>query len=152
MDSKENEIVAIPKLLSTLSLEGAVVTIDAIGCQKEIARAIRAAKAHYLLPLKDNQPTMHAEVLMFMEDLVASGAKERRWPHRGVRMTPSSCRPRLGRGANPGTCPQGDRRAGMAVWWKSRSPIPLFKDPLRKFFMRQPCFWSAGALHFRPEI
>ena len=75
VDSKENEIVAIPKLLSTLSLEGAVVTIDAIGCQKEIARAIRAAKAHYLLPLKDNQPTMHAEVLMFMEDLVASGAK-----------------------------------------------------------------------------
>ena len=75
VDSKENEIVAIPKLLSTLSLEGAVVTIDAIGCQKGIARAIRAAKAHYLLPLKDNQPTMHAEVLMFMEDLVASGAK-----------------------------------------------------------------------------
>ena len=75
VDSKENEIVAIPKLLPTLSLEGAVVTIDAIGCQKEIARAIRAAKAHYLLPLKDNQPTMHAEVLMFMEDLVASGAK-----------------------------------------------------------------------------
>ena len=75
VDSKENEIVAIPKLLSTLSLEGAVVTIDAIGCQKEIARAIRAAKAHYLLPLKDNQPTMHDEVLMFMEDLVASGAK-----------------------------------------------------------------------------
>ena len=73
--SKENEIVAIPKLLATLSLEGAVVTIDAIGCQKEIARAIRAAKAHYLLPLKDNQPTMHDEVLMFMEDLVASGAK-----------------------------------------------------------------------------
>ena len=75
VDSKENEIVAIPKPLSTLSLEGAAVTIDAIGCQKEIARAIRAAKAHYLLPLKDNQPTMHAEVLMFMEDLVASGAK-----------------------------------------------------------------------------
>ena len=73
--SKENEIVAIPKLLATLALEGALVTIDAIGCQKEVARAIRAAKAHYLLPLKDNQPTMHAEVLMFMEDLVASGAK-----------------------------------------------------------------------------
>ena len=73
--SKENEIVAIPKLLATLSLAGSVVTIDAIGCQKEIARAIRAAKAHYLLPLKDNQPTMHDEVLMFMEDLVASGAK-----------------------------------------------------------------------------
>ena len=74
--SKENEIVAIPKLLSSLSLEGAVVTVDAIGCQKEVARAVRAAKAHYLLPLKGNQPTMHAEVLMFMEGLVASGAKE----------------------------------------------------------------------------
>ncbi len=75
VDSKENEIVAIPKLLSTLSLEGAVVTVDAIGCQKAIARAVRAAKAHYLLPIKDNQPTMHAEVLTFMEDLVASGAR-----------------------------------------------------------------------------
>ena len=75
VSSKENEIVAIPKLLRTLFLDGAVVTIDAIGCQKEIARAIRAAKAHYLLPLKDNQPTMHDEVLLFMEDLVASGAK-----------------------------------------------------------------------------
>lgn len=74
--SKENEIVAIPKLLSTLSLEDAVVTVDAIGCQKEVARAARAAKAHYLLSLKDNQPVMHAEVLAFMEDLVASGAKE----------------------------------------------------------------------------
>jgi len=74
--SKENEIVAIPKLLSALSLEGAVVTVDAIGCQKEVARATRAAKAHYLLSLKDNQPVMHAEVLAFMEDLVASGAKE----------------------------------------------------------------------------
>ena len=73
--SRENEIVAIPKLLATLALEGAVVTIDAVGCQKEVVRAIRAAKAHYLLPLKDNQPTMHAEVLTFMEDLVASGAK-----------------------------------------------------------------------------
>lgn len=73
--SKENETGAIPKLLSTLALEGAVVTADAIGCQKEIARAVRAAKAHYLLPLKGNQPTMRAEVLMFMEDLVASGAK-----------------------------------------------------------------------------
>ncbi len=73
--SKENEIVAIPKLLSALSLEGAVVTVDAIGCQKEVARAVRAAKAHYLLSLKDNQPVMHAEVLAFMEDLVASGAR-----------------------------------------------------------------------------
>lgn len=73
--SKENETGAIPRLLSTLALEGAAATADAVGCQKEMARAVRAAKAHYLLPLKGNQPTMRAEVLMSMEDLVASGAK-----------------------------------------------------------------------------
>ncbi len=49
MDSKENEILAIPKLLSTLSLEGAVVTIDAIGGQKEIARAGHAPENYSTL-------------------------------------------------------------------------------------------------------
>ena len=43
-----------------------------------------------------------------------SEAKGRRWPHRGSQITPPSQRPRLGRGANPGTCPQGDHRAGVA--------------------------------------
>lgn len=282
--SKENETGAIPKLLSTFAPEGAAVTADAVGCQKGMARAVRAAKAHYLLPLKGNQPTMRAEVLMFMEDLVASGAKSptfsrhvdkghgrvevrrvwhssgvawftdraqwrgfamvetvrsgggvggkperrcfitplgadakafrkpvrghwgvenrlhrvldvvssrtgaararatprrtaarcgrsrscccgatpsaawasarcarsargtsrrrrrsflgakgRRRPRREGRITPFSHRPRSGWSANPGTCPQGDRRAGMAVRRKSRNPVPPLQGTVGSF-------------------
>lgn len=59
VDAKSNEITAIPVLLKLLDLEGSIVTIDAMGCQKEIAAAIRAQKADYVLALKDNQPTAH---------------------------------------------------------------------------------------------
>ena len=63
---KENEIVAIPKLVRRLFLEGAVLTFDAMGCQREIAAACRDVGAHYLLPLKGNQPTADDEVTRFM--------------------------------------------------------------------------------------
>jgi predicted transposase YbfD/YdcC len=56
---KSNEIVAIPALLALLELEGAVVTIDAMGCQTAIARRVRARGADYVLAVKDNQPTLH---------------------------------------------------------------------------------------------
>ena len=56
---KSNEIVAIPALLDGLDIEGAVVTIDAMGCQTAIARRIRTGGADYVLALKDNQPTLH---------------------------------------------------------------------------------------------
>lgn len=56
---KSNEIAAIPALLDVLDVEGAVVTIDAMGCQKAIARKIRARGADYVLAVKDNQPTLH---------------------------------------------------------------------------------------------
>ncbi len=63
---KTNEITAIPDLLDQLAetkqLEGALVTIDAMGCQVEIADKIVAHKADYLLPLKGNQPTLEADV------------------------------------------------------------------------------------------
>jgi predicted transposase YbfD/YdcC len=54
VDSKSNEITAVPELLDTLRLEGCIVTLDAIGCQKEIAERIRAKGADYLLVLKAN--------------------------------------------------------------------------------------------------
>jgi predicted transposase YbfD/YdcC len=60
VDQKSNEITAIPQLLELLDLEGDTVTIDAMGCQKEIAKAIVAKKADYVLQVKDNQPTLHA--------------------------------------------------------------------------------------------
>src|SRR5947209_10091446 len=57
-----NEIAAIPELLRTLDLAGAIVTIDAAGCQLENARVIREREGHYLLAVKDNQPTLRAAV------------------------------------------------------------------------------------------
>jgi len=60
VDRKSNEIIAIPDLIKSLDLRGATVTIDAIGCQREIAREIRAAEANYVLQVKENQPTLLA--------------------------------------------------------------------------------------------
>lgn len=55
VDDKSNEITAIPELLELLAIEGCIVTIDALGCQKKIAQKIRDEKADYVLCLKDNQ-------------------------------------------------------------------------------------------------
>jgi len=62
VDDKSNEITAIPVLLRLLALEGATVTIDAMGCQTAIAAQIVAQGGAYVLALKDNHPTLHAEV------------------------------------------------------------------------------------------
>ena len=62
VDDKSNEITAIPKLLSMLELSGCVVTIDAMGCQKEIAQKIIERGADYTLSLKQNQRRLHEEV------------------------------------------------------------------------------------------
>lgn len=61
-DAKSNEITAIPELLRVLDLEGAIVTIDAMGCQRAIAAQIIEGGGDYVLRLKDNQPTLHAAV------------------------------------------------------------------------------------------
>lgn len=58
-DEKSNEITAIPTLLKLVDVSGGVVTIDAMGCQKEIAGAVVAAKGDYVLALKGNQGTLH---------------------------------------------------------------------------------------------
>ena len=59
---KSNEITAIPEVLKLLDVKKAIVTIDAMGCQKEIAAQIKDQKADYVLAVKDNQPTLHADV------------------------------------------------------------------------------------------
>lgn len=61
-DAKSNEITAIPLLLALLDLKGATVTIDAMGCQKEIAQTIIDRKGDYLLALKDNHPKLSEAV------------------------------------------------------------------------------------------
>lgn len=75
VDEKSNEIVAIPKLLNLLSLEGAIVTIDAIGCQKEIAKQIVNKNADYVLALKGNQGALREDVELFAAEQKANGFK-----------------------------------------------------------------------------
>lgn len=64
---KSNEITAIPKLLRVLELSGCIVTIDAMGCQKKIAKEVMEADADYVFSLKGNQETVHKEVQSFMD-------------------------------------------------------------------------------------
>ncbi len=76
VDEKSNEITAIPALLQRIDLKGALVSIDAMGCNPNIAQSIIDAQADYLLAVKDNQPTLHAEVKSYF-DGAPSGEVER---------------------------------------------------------------------------
>lgn len=67
VDDKSNEITAIPELLSVLELKGCIVTIDAMGCQKNIAHQIRQREADYILALKENQKELYADVTGIFE-------------------------------------------------------------------------------------
>jgi predicted transposase YbfD/YdcC len=62
VDTKSNEITALPKLLKLLDLHEKIVTLDAMGCQKEIAQTIVDGGGDYILAVKDNQPTLHTEL------------------------------------------------------------------------------------------
>jgi predicted transposase YbfD/YdcC len=64
---KSNEITAIPKLLARLDIAGAVITIDAMGCQKKIAKQIIQQKGDYVLSLKGNQGLLHEDVTTYFE-------------------------------------------------------------------------------------
>lgn len=72
VDDKSNEITAIPKLLQVLDLSGCIVTIDAMGTQKDIARLIRQQGADYLLALKANHAELHEEVTSAFRHLQGS--------------------------------------------------------------------------------
>jgi len=67
-DEKSNEITAIPKLLEMLEIAGSLVTIDAMGCQTEIARKIIAEGADFCLAVKGNQPTLHEGLINYFND------------------------------------------------------------------------------------
>jgi len=75
---KSNEIVAIPKLLEMLAIEGAIVTIDAMGCQREIAQKVVEKKADYVLALKGNQGSLREDVELFVAEQKAAGFKHTR--------------------------------------------------------------------------
>jgi predicted transposase YbfD/YdcC len=85
VDAKSNEITAIPKLLEILEISGCLVTIDAMGCQKEIAQKIVDQKADYVLAVKDNQPKLCAAISDFfnkqLEDDLQSVSHRRHETH-----------------------------------------------------------------------
>jgi len=84
-DEKSNEITAIPRLLEILEIKGCLVTIDAMGCQREIAEKIVAQGADYVLAVKDNQPKLCAAIRDFFlerwEDDLASTPHRRHETH-----------------------------------------------------------------------
>ncbi len=71
VDEKSNEITAIPQLLDLIDVSGATVTIDAMGCQTDIAKKITDKKADYCLALKGNQSSLHEDVKLYFEKLPA---------------------------------------------------------------------------------
>jgi len=73
---KSNEITAIPKLLDMLVIEGAIVTIDAMGCQRDIARKVIDKKADYVLALKGNQGRLRDDVELFANEQIARNFKD----------------------------------------------------------------------------
>jgi predicted transposase YbfD/YdcC len=82
VDSKSNEITAIPALLELLIIKGALISIDAMGCQKEIAAKIRERGGDYLLAVKENQPALHEKVRVLAKEMTlehARGSKEMRY-------------------------------------------------------------------------
>ena len=76
VEQKSNEIVAIPKLLEMLAIEGAIISIDAIGCQRDIASKIIDKKADYVLALKGNQGTLREDVELFANEQKADDFKD----------------------------------------------------------------------------
>jgi len=78
VEAKANEITALPQLLELLDLHDKIVTIDAMGCQKEIAKTIVAGGGDYILAVKDNQPTLHAELQAAFATAATSPARSPR--------------------------------------------------------------------------
>ncbi len=82
VDSKSNEITAIPKLLEMLELKGAIISIDAMGCQKTIAKQIVEGGGDYVLAVKDNHPKLNEAISTFFlarhenEDFAKYGCRQ----------------------------------------------------------------------------
>ena len=81
VDEKSNEITAIPKLLALLELKGAIITIDAMGCQKDIAAKVRERGADYLLTVKGNQEHLEEDIVNYFADLDKGSKRNRQQSH-----------------------------------------------------------------------
>ena len=68
-EEKSNEITAIPKLLEMLDINGCIITIDAIGTQKDIAKKIISKNANYILVVKENQKSLYNDIKLYIDDI-----------------------------------------------------------------------------------
>jgi predicted transposase YbfD/YdcC len=106
VDGKSNEITAIPELLDMLNLKGAIVSIDAMGTQKEIARRVVDKGADYVLALKGNQTSLHEDATLFFADPVLA----------------ASCAHTQDTDAGHGRIEERSCRAAEAKWLAERHP------------------------------
>jgi predicted transposase YbfD/YdcC len=95
VEAKTNEIKGIPDLLQWLDIEGAVVTTDAIGCQKEIVKILVSKGADFVLPVKDNQENLHKDIQLQMDTIIVDqqieAAAARQYEAKGIEIeTPIS--------------------------------------------------------------
>jgi predicted transposase YbfD/YdcC len=81
VNAKSNEITAIPALVEMLEIENSIITIDAMGCQKEITSLIRKKKGDYIIALKANQKNLHQEIKEWFEIAESEQFKEREYSH-----------------------------------------------------------------------
>jgi len=81
VNDKRNEIDAIPRLLALLDVEGATVTLDAIGCQRNVAREVTGRGGDYVLAVKQNQPALHAKVKALLDEAILGGFAGMRHGH-----------------------------------------------------------------------
>ncbi|MDR0490570.1 MAG: ISAs1 family transposase [Oscillospiraceae bacterium] len=90
VEAKTNEIKGVPDLLSWLDIRGAVVTTDAIGCQKEITKLIVSKGADFVLPVKDNQANMHKDIKLELDTVIAEqqleAAASKKYADRGIKI------------------------------------------------------------------
>ena len=95
-DAKSNEIEAIPRLLDLLVLKGAIVTLDAMGCQKGVADKIREQQSDYMLAVKGNHPKLLAGIQARFDEVLAKEV-----PIKALQMACTGSRCRLPRGREP---------------------------------------------------
>ena len=123
---KANEITALPDLLALLDVDGCLLTMDAIGCQKSVTQAIAGAGAEYLLALKGNQPGLHTAVkaafaaITSPEAATTAGEKPAhgRVETRTCRVLPAGCLPAALRD------PEWVGLQTWSKWWPCARPLP----------------------------
>ena len=167
VDSKSNEITAIPKLLEMLELKGAIISIDAMGCQKEIAKQITKGDGDFVLALKDNHPKLCEAVNQFFvdrfeqEDFATFGCRQHRTVNKArgkietryymIAPMPDSIRPlahgwtgikSIGQAITVTTAKDGTETSEVRHYICSLDPkVKLFAEAVRSHWMIESMHW-----------